>query len=131
MSTRAKTTTTTPEKSITRRFPKDDPITSAGAGESILTIEEKMGTVELELNRPLPAVDGGEEIAVLIVEGPGMGATSIYESKVNNPNLTDEQIVERDAKFFGGCCVNIPYTRVKELLGLDSRRLQRLVTNFI
>ena len=115
----------------TKRFRKNEPVKQGSIpGESILTLEQQLGTVELELNRPLPGKGKeGEEVTVLTVEAPSTRAISIFE---NTPTTsTPEDRFAAEVEFYGSCCVNIPAAQVEELHAKDWRRLQRLTTNFV
>ena len=124
-------TTKTNDTPVSRRFPKDDPIqASPQAEDSILTLEEQLGTVEIELNKPLD-IGGGAESAVdvLVVEAPDADRISLFEAFTNESDPEKKSAAEK--AFYGSCCINIPSAAVGPMHGKDWRRIQRLMTNFV
>lgn len=109
----------------TKRFPADDEI----KGENLLTLSEKLGSVEMELNQPVEMEGDQPDIRVITVEAPTTDNMLIYDNR--DPNATPEEKAKIDAQFYGSCCVNIPADKVSTFHVMDTRRLQRLVTNFV
>ena len=119
----------TKEKTATRRFTKDDPIETATAGKSILTLAEQMGTVEMELSRPITGEGPDAAVDVLSVEAPDTPTMILFESQ--QADATPEERVSNELKFYGSCCINISSESLRTIHPKDWRRLQRLLTNFV
>ena len=110
---------------ITKRFPADDDL----KGDNLLTLAEKLGSVEVELNRPIQMEGDQPDVSIVVVEAPTTENMIIFDNR--DADASPEEKARIELQFYGTCCVNIPAEKVKTFHAMDTRRLQRLVTNFV
>ena len=109
---------------ITKRFPADDQIQG-----NVLSLNEKLGQVELELNRPVEMEGDQPDVSVVVVEAPTTENMIIFDNR--DQSAKPEEKAKVELQFYGTCCVNIPADKLSAFHPMDARRLQRLVTNFV
>ena len=110
---------------VVRVIEADEEIWSAAEREEkgdLLTVEEQMGTVQLNLSKPLERSDN-EPIDNLLIFAPTTKQVLSYQAAKGNE-------VRREINFIGSCCQGINPQDLENLHPRDYLRLQRVVGHF-
>ena len=106
---------------ISRVIERDEEIWSLGEREEkgdLLSIDEQMGTIQLNLSKPLERSDN-EPIDHLLVSAPTTKQLMAYSAAKGNE-------IKREINFIGACCQGIKPQDLENLHPRDYLRLQRL-----